>query len=106
MSVSTRVSFFMGEEAAAGKTHLVALAARERRVGEWHAGSSLAAVVRFFSNSPTAKRHSLRHAGLLVASASQDLPRLIFKLCFHYLCGISAHHGRQQGGECPLGIWK
>ena len=32
---------------------------------------SLAAAVRFFSNSPTATRHSLRHAGLLVASASQ-----------------------------------
>ena len=32
---------------------------------------SLAAAVRCFSNSPTATRHSLRHAGLLVASASQ-----------------------------------
>ena len=42
---------------------------------------SLAAAVRCFSNSPTATRHSLRHAGLLVASASQVFILQILRLC-------------------------
>ena len=59
--------FFRGRGCRCGRDHLVALAARERCVGEWYAGFPCGSFPwQWRCNSSQTLRHSLRHAGLLV----------------------------------------